>query len=102
MPKDLNGSVYDAIEYFFGKPWSDGLPVVPPTQELVAAMLKGTRHDADEEIGLVPPNFESLTVRRIAEHAVMAGAKPEYMPVIIGAMRAILEEKLNMHGVQTT
>ena len=103
MPEGkLGGSVYDAIEYFYGKPWSDGLPIVPPTQELVAAMLKGTRHDADEELGLVPPNFEPLTVRRIAEHAVMAGARPDYMPVIIGAMRAILDEKLNMHGVQTT
>ncbi len=95
-------SVHDAIEYFYGKPWSDGMPVIPPTEELVATMLKGTRRDANEQIGLVPPNFEALTVRRIAEHAVMAGAKPEYMPVIIGAMQAVLEEKLNMHGVQTT
>ena len=95
-------NVYDAIEFFYGKPWSDGLPVVPPTQELVTAMLKGTRRDPDEELGLVPPNFESLTIRRVAEHAVMAGALPEYMPVIIGGMRAILDEQLNMHGVQTT
>ena len=95
-------SFHDAIEYFYDKPWSDGMPVIPPTDEKVAAMLKGTRHDVSEVIGLVPPNFEQLTVRRIAEHAVMAGAKPEYMPVIVGAMRAVLEEKLNMHGVQTT
>ena len=95
-------SFHDAIEYFYDKPWSDGMPVIPPTEDKVTAMLKGTRHDASEVIGLVPPNFEQLTVRRIAEHAVMAGAKPEYMPVIVGAMRAVLEEKLNMHGVQTT
>jgi hypothetical protein len=99
---EVAGSVYDAIEFFYTKPWSDGLPVVPPTQELVGAMLKGSRRDPDEELGLVPPNFEALTVRRVAEHAAMAGARPEYMPVIIGAMRAILDERLNMHGVQTT
>lgn len=93
---------YDAVEFFYGKPWSDGMPVVPPSQELVAQMLAGVSRDPDEEIGLVPPNFEPLTVRRIAEHAVMAGARPDYMPVIVAAMHAILEEKLNMHGVQTT
>src|SRR5450759_1610937 len=95
-------SFYDAIEFFYGKPWSDGVPSGPPTQELVTAMLRGTRSDPDEELGLVPPNFEPLTIRRIAEHAVMAGALPEYMPVIIGGMQAILDEQLNMHGVQTT
>ena len=100
--QDPMSSFYDAIEFFYQKPWSDGMPIIPPTQERVEQMLRGTRHDAGEEIGLVPPTFESLTVRRIAEHAVMAGAKPEYMPVLIGAMRAVLDEQLNMHGVQTT
>ncbi len=99
---DPNGSCHDAIEFFYKKAWSDGMPVVPPTVELVDRMMGGTSHNGDEEIGQVPPNFEPLTVRRIAEHAVMAGALPIYMPVIIGAMRAILDEKLNMHGVQTT
>ena len=95
-------SYYDAIEFFYRKSWSDGYPVVPPTNELVASMLRGTSRDADEEIGLVPPNFATLTVRIVAEHAVMAGALPEYMPVIVGGMTAILDEKLNMNGVQTT
>jgi hypothetical protein len=99
---DPMASFYDALEFFYSKPWSDGLPIVPPTKERVAEMLAGTRRDPEEEIGLVPPNFEPLTVRRVAEHAVMAGALPEYMPVIIGGMQAILDEKLNMHGVQTT
>ena len=100
--EDPMSSLHDAIEFFYTKPWSDGMPIVPPTRQLVEEMLKGTRRDPNEELGLVPPNFEPLTVRRIAEHAVMAGALPEYMPVIIGGMRAILDEKLNMHGVQTT
>jgi hypothetical protein len=99
---DSMSSFYDAVEFFYGKSWSDGMPIVPPTQERVAAMLEPIRRDADEELGLVPPNFEPLTIRRVAEHAVMAGAQPEYMPVIVGAMQAILEDKFNMHGVQTT
>ncbi|MGZ8263521.1 MAG: hypothetical protein ACXW2I_05030 [Burkholderiales bacterium] len=102
MPPSELQSFYEAIEFFYRKPWSDGMPIVPPTQQLVSRMLEGTRRDSDEEIGLVPPNFEPLTVRRVAEHAVMAGALPEYMPVILGAMQAILEEQFNMHGVQTT
>ena len=100
--KDPMADVLSAVEFFYSKPWSDGMPVLPPDNDRVNAMLKGTRRAPDEQIGLVPPNFESLTVRRVAEHAVMAGALPEYMPVIIGAMQAILDENLNMHGVQTT
>jgi len=95
-------SFYDAMQFLYDKPWSDGLPVIPPTKALVQSMLQGTRCDPGEELGLVPPSFEPLTVHRVAEHAVMAGALPEYMPVIVAAMRAILDEKLNMHGVQTT
>src|SRR3990172_6901614 len=100
--EDQMSSFYDAIEFFYGKPWSDGMPVIPPNQRLIGRMLEGTRLDPNEGLGLVPPTFELLTVRRVAEHAVMAGALPEYMPVLIGAMRAMLDEKLNMHGVQTT
>jgi hypothetical protein len=97
-----DATFYDAIEFFYGKPWSDGMPVIPPTEERVLWMLRGSSLAPGDEIGLVPPNFEPLTVRRVAEHAVMAGALPAYMPVIVGAMRAILDEQLNMHGVQTT
>src|SRR4051812_34438671 len=100
--EDSMSSFHEAVEFFYQKPWTDGMPVIPPTRQLVERMLKGTRLDADEELGAVPPTFEPLTVRRVAEHAVMAGAMPEYMPVLIGAMRAILDEQLNMHGVQTT
>ncbi len=103
MSKEVSTETYhEAIEFFYRKPWSDGYPVVPPTEELVAAMLGGTRRDPDEELGLVPPNLEPLTVRIVAEHAVMSGALPQYMPVALGGMQAILDEKLNMHGVQTT
>src|SRR5262249_29158310 len=79
-----------------------GYPVVPPTRELVATMLKGTRKHPDDVLGQVPPNLGTLTVRMVAEHAVMAGALPEYMPVIIGGIQTILEPQINIQGVQTT
>jgi hypothetical protein len=92
----------DAVEYFFGKEWSDGLPVVPPTEERLAAMLSATRRDPEEMIGPVPPLMAPATVRAIALHAVMAGCKPEYLPVIIGAMECLLEERFNLVLLQAT
>ncbi len=92
----------DAFEYFFDKPWSDGLPVIPPTEERLALMLAGARRAPGDVIGDVPPLLGQARVETIAVHAVMAGCKPEYMPVLIAAMEAILEEKFNMGGVQAT
>ena len=92
----------DPVEFFFAKQWSDGLPVVPPTEEKLSAMLAGTRRDPEELIGLVPPLMSPATVRAIALHAVMAGCKPEYMPVVIGALECVLEERFNLLLLQAT
>ena len=92
----------DAIEFFFEKEWSDGLPVVPPTEERLAAMLSATRRDPEELIGPVPPLMAPATVRAVALHAVMAGCKPEYLPVVIGAMECLLEERFNLVLLQAT
>lgn len=92
----------DPFEHFFSKEWSDGLPVVPPTEERLADMLAATRHDPDELIGLVPPLMAPATVRAIALHAVMAGCKPAYLPIVIGAMECVLEERFNLLLLQAT
>ncbi len=92
----------DAFEYFFEKPWSDGLPVIPPTEERLAHMLSGTRRSPDELVGQVPPLLEGADVRTIAAHAVMAGCKPEYMPLLLAAVEAVLDERFNAGGVQAT
>ena len=92
----------DPVEYFFEKEWSDGLPVVPPTEQRLAAMLRATRRDAEEVIGTVPPLMAPATVRAIALHTVMAGCKPEYLPVVIGAMECLLEERFNLVLLQAT
>lgn len=92
----------DEFEFFLGKDWSDGFPVVTPTEERVQRMLEGTRRDPDEVVGSIPPALEVATVRTIAIHALMAGCKPEYLPVVLGGTELILRDEINLGGVQCT
>jgi hypothetical protein len=92
----------DEFEFFFEKEWSDGLPVIPPTEARLAAMLAATRRDPDEVIGTVPPLQSEATVRAVAVHAVMAGGKPSYLPLLIAVMEAVLEERFNLTLLQAT
>src|ERR1044072_1960038 len=86
----------------FARGWSDGLPLTPPSEERVLRMLDGTARDPQEVIGLVPPALNSATVEKIAINAVMAGCKPEYLPVVLAAAEAVLDESFAMHGVLAT
>jgi hypothetical protein len=95
-------AVVDEFEFFLDKQWSDGLPVVTPTEARVQQMLAGTRRDPEEMIGNIPPAMEPATVRTVAIHAVMAGCKPEYLPVVLGGITLMLREEFNMNGVQGT
>lgn len=92
----------DEFEFFLDKAWSDGLPVVTPTEARLERMLTGTKRDPNELIGRVPPAMEPATVRTVAIHALMAGCKPEYLPVVLGGLELILREEFNMNGVQGT
>ncbi len=92
----------DEFEFFLEKAWSDGLPVVTPTEERVQRMLAGTRQHAEEVIGPIPPLLEPATIRMVAIHAVMAGCKPAYLPVVLGGLRLMLREEFNLNGVQGT
>ena len=96
------GEDEDEFEAMFERGWSDGLPVVPPTEERVLHMLGGTSRDPKEVIGLCPPNLIPATVEKIAINAVMAGCKPEYLPVVLAAVEAILDPAFTMHGVLAT
>ncbi len=96
------GSEEDEIEACFDRGWSDGLPVVPPTRERVLRMLSGTRRTPAEVVGTVPPDLNECTIEKIAINAVMAGCKPEYMPVVIAAVEAALQEPFCMHGLLAT
>ena len=97
----LGGKV-DEFEFFLEKDWSDGLPVVTPTEARVRWMLQDLQRDPDEPVGNIPPAGEPATVRTVAIHALMAGCKPEYLPVVLGGVKLILREEFNMGGVQCT
>ena len=92
----------DEFEFFLQKNWSDGFPVVTPNEERVARMLAGTRRHPDEIVGGIPPALEVATVRVVATHAVMAGCKPEYLPVVLGGLQLMMREEFNLNGVQGT
>src|SRR6266540_2313360 len=73
----------DEFEIWFDKGVTDGLPVVPPTRERVEHMLAGTGRARDELLGKMPPNYGRLTVEKAAINAVLAGCRPDYLPVVI-------------------
>ncbi len=94
--------IWAAQAFFEEKGWSDGLPVVPPTEERVAKMLAGSRRNAGENIGSLPPRWAAATVEKIAINAVMAGCKPEYMSTLIAVVEALTDPKLNLYALQAT
>ncbi len=96
------GGMEDPVESCYERGWSDGLPVVPPTEIRVVRMLAGTTREPDEVLGLVPPDLQSCTIEKVAINAVMAGCKPEYLPVVIAAVEASLIDEFCMHGLLAT
>ena len=92
----------DVAEFMFDQGFSDGLPLVPPTPERVLRMLGGTHRDPQDVVATVPPNMGVATVEKIAINAVMAGCKPNYLPVIIAAVEAVCTDEFNIHGVTAT
>lgn len=96
------GEDSDAMEVCFERGWTDGLPVTPPTDARILSMLRGTRRDPQESVGPIPPYLADCTVEKVAINAVLAGCKPEYMPVLLAAVEASLEPVFTLHGVTAT
>ncbi|MBC8292239.1 MAG: thioredoxin family protein [Proteobacteria bacterium] len=92
----------DEFELAHERGWSDGLPVVPPTERRVLDMLEGTERDPAEIVATVPPDLVDCTVEKVAINAVMAGCRPEYLPVVLAAVEAVCSDEFNMHGVLAT
>ena len=89
----------EAIETYFDKGWSDGLPVVPPTPEAVSTTLEAANLSPDAILGIEPVKGAVITAEKAAINAVMAGCKPEYMPVVAAAVEAITAPEFNLHGI---
>ena len=92
----------DPYEYCMKAGFSPFLPVVPPTEQRVDAMLAAIPHPPERVVGLVPPCYGAATIEKIAANAVMAGCKPEYLEVLLPVVRAACDERFNLHGVQAT
>ena len=89
-------------DYYEEQGWTDGLPVVPATEELVLEMLGTFGADPSYALGVIQPRNASVTLEKIAVNAVMAGCRPEHFPVLIAAVRAILQPEFNVAGCQAT
>jgi hypothetical protein len=92
----------DEFESAFDRGWTDGLPVVPPTEARVLRMLEGTSRDPADVVATIPPDLNEVTVEQVAVNAVMAGCRPEYLPVVLTAVEAACTERFNMHGLLAT
>ena len=87
-----------AIEFCYTQGWTDGLPVVPPTEERVAAFLGYLGRERDEVLGGVPERRRTVTVEQVVTNAVMAGCLPAYAPVVVAAVEAMLQPAFNLVG----
>ncbi|HEV8616199.1 MAG TPA: hypothetical protein VGU22_11970 [Methylomirabilota bacterium] len=92
----------DAIEALYARGVTDGLPMVPPTRARVERAVAASGRDGGDLVGLVAPNYGRATVEKIAINAVMAGCRPEYVPVVIAAVEAVCDESFDLHGVSAT
>jgi hypothetical protein len=89
-------------DLFYDRNWTDGLPIVPPTETRVEAMLAATSAARDRSIGKFPPRWREATVEYLAVNAVMAGCRPEHFPVVLAAIDAMLDPTFNLYAVQAT
>ncbi len=92
----------DPFEFMFERGFTDGLPTVPPTEARVLAMLEGTTRAPSDVVAVVPPDLVECTVEKVAVNAVMAGCKPEYLPVVLAALEVLCTDEFNIHGVLAT
>jgi hypothetical protein len=96
------GSYEEIDAHYQERGWTDGLPIVPPTETRVHEFVKQTGRDPREVVGVLPPRQGEATVEKIAANAVMAGCRPEYFPVVLAAIEALADPKFNLDSVQAT
>jgi hypothetical protein len=94
---------WEAIDaHYQERGWTDGLPIVPPTEDAVAEFLTQADRDPREIVGVLPPRQGEATVEKIAANAVMAGCRPEYFPVVLAAIEALTDPLFNLDSIQAT
>src|SRR5262249_5677853 len=88
----------EIIEAYYERGWTDGLPVLPPTEKSVADMLAAAGLHADEVVGTIPARSTVIVARKVAINAVMAGCRPEYLPVVVAAIRGLCHPHFAYNG----
>lgn len=103
-PKEIvfSGTMEEVNALFYRRQWTDGLPVMPPTLEAIDEMLKYTDRSPDEVLGVLPPANCQATVWLVAVNGVMAGCRPEYMPVLLAVVEAIAEPRFGLQHAGST
>ena len=98
----FTGSLDEVEEYFLTNGWSDGLPIVPPTPDRVERFLAATKEDPDSVLGALPPELGEITITNIAVNGVMAGCRPEYMPVLAAIARCLMDPRFRLEDLTST
>lgn len=93
---------FDWLEEAYRRGWTDGMPVVPPTPDRVSAMIEYLGRDPQESLGAIPPKRGEATIEKLAINSVMAGCRPEYVPVVVTALECMLEPEFNLGGALVT
>ncbi len=101
MSEELE-TIEEINDHYYSLRQTDGLPIIPPTEERVGRMLDAVNLPGDEVVGVVPPRWAEATVEKVAVNSVMAGCLPEHFPVVVAAVRAISEKQFNLYGLQAT
>lgn len=99
---DVPDDVEELFEQLYQNGMTDGLPVVPPTAARVERMMRAVPLAADHVLAELQPRGGIATVEKVAANAVMAGCRPDYFPVLVAAIEALVQPQFNLTGIQTT
>ncbi len=92
----------EALDLCYSRGWTDGLPVVPPTEPAVRAMLDAVGLEPDAQVAFITNRQVAISAEKVAINAVMAGCRPEYMPVVVAAIEGIADPRWGYHGPATS
>jgi hypothetical protein len=95
---DFAGAYDDIDAHYQERGWTDGLPIVPPTEERVREFLEYSGHRASDVVGFVAPRNITISAEKVAINALMAGCLPAYMPVVVAAVEAMADDRFNLHA----
>ncbi|HTI53506.1 MAG TPA: hypothetical protein VMC04_04695, partial [Verrucomicrobiae bacterium] len=98
----IRGDYAAIFRHYQDQGWTDGLPIVPPTEGDLREFLQRTDRAPRAVVAVLPPRQGEATVERIAINAIMAGCRPEYLPVVLAAVEALADPAFNLDSIQAT